>query len=178
MAFSPDGRRLAFGDTLGFVRIGDWDPLIMLRRATQFRDTHLSAVNAVAFSPSGRLLASAGADGLIRVFRAAQPTDGAIAVLEGHRGGVESLVFADETVLYSGGADRTIRIWPLRMDAVATLLCRIGSGQVMQARASETLRSVLGDNTALDRAGFPINACEALSADSSARSLTGERRAR
>jgi hypothetical protein len=125
MAFSSDGLRFAFGNRTGEVRIANWIAATSsFSPALPFDDKHLSSVDALAFSPSGRLLASAGADGTIRLFQVGPRAGGLPAVLEGHSGAADSVVFSDDTLLYSGGADGTLRVWLTRMDVLAALICR------------------------------------------------------
>lgn len=71
---------------------------------------HEAPVHAVAYSPDGVFLATAGQDRGIRVLRLA---DGQVArVLRGHSGAVTSLAFApDGQTLASGSEDQTIRLW-------------------------------------------------------------------
>lgn len=72
---------------------------------------HRDAVLAVAYAPDGASVATAGADGTVRVWKVADGS--AVGVLQGHQGLVEALVFSpDGTRLISAGHD-AIRAWDL-----------------------------------------------------------------
>lgn len=69
-----------------------------------------AAANSVAISPDGRLLATAGADSLIRVYRL--PDLSLQQSLSGHTASVSTLSFSpDGQLLASGGRDRVVKIW-------------------------------------------------------------------
>ena len=72
---------------------------------------HGSPVQAIAFSPGGRLLAVIDNGHSLQLWNAAtrQPVG---APLTGHAGAVESVAFSpDGTMLASGGDDHTVRLW-------------------------------------------------------------------
>jgi len=108
-ASNRDGDLIATADARGSVT---------LRRVVGggvwfLREPNGSAVNDIAFSPAGDLLAAAGADGTLAIWNIAygmpsgQPT-----VFTGHTGEIRRLVFSrNGTFIATAGADNTARIW-------------------------------------------------------------------
>jgi hypothetical protein len=113
LAVAPRGTTLAVaGSTEGRT----WDVLLApigmkgavgaLTRATQ----HGDAIHTLAFSPDGKILASAGYDRLIKLRDVAANKD--LQVLRDHSDAVYSLAFSpDGQLLASGAADRAVKVW-------------------------------------------------------------------
>jgi WD40 repeat protein/tRNA A-37 threonylcarbamoyl transferase component Bud32 len=81
-----------------------------LRSWTIERRRHQGSVTAVAFSPDGRLLATAGADGSVRLWE--PDTFRLVRVFLEHTDQVLSLAWApDSQFLASGGQDGAVRVW-------------------------------------------------------------------
>jgi WD40 repeat protein len=76
----------------------------------------LKVVVAVAFSPDGKILASAGGDGKVRLWNVADPAAaGPLGPpLAGHSALVVTVAFApDGKILASASQDKTMQLWAL-----------------------------------------------------------------
>jgi WD40 repeat protein len=105
MRFTPDGRLLAFSDTFGCLYLWDLSGQRPLRKLAG----HNGAVTALAFAPDGTL-ASGGMDHTIRLWH--PDIDQEVAILEGHRGWVLWVAFAEHgKTLVSGSTDGTLNLW-------------------------------------------------------------------
>jgi WD40 repeat protein len=106
-AFAPSGNEVAVGVWTQDVEI--WDAVTGQRLGAVGKND--SEVAAVAYSPDGTMLASAGgADGYIKLWN---PVNAAqLHLLSGHVWGTVSLAFsADGRVLASSGRDDKLRLW-------------------------------------------------------------------
>ncbi|XP_070781234.1 LOW QUALITY PROTEIN: sperm-associated antigen 16 protein [Enoplosus armatus] len=105
-AFTPAGNVMASCDSCGIVNL--WDirkPALAMATV----DAGPLAANQVAFSPSGKSLAVASSDRLVRVV---EVDSCVVSSLSGHSDGVQSVTFdhKGETVM-SAGSDGVINVW-------------------------------------------------------------------
>ena len=97
---------------------------------------HLGRIHAMAYSPDGRTLATAGSDRTVKLWEADRGL--LIRTLEGHAGAVRSAVFsADGTRLLSASDDGTVRVWDVTTGRTATTLSGDRQGAMSGAAFGE-----------------------------------------
>ena len=106
VAFSPDGKFLAAGDSKGEIRlwrVADGQQLLICQG-------HANWVWSVAFSPDGQILASGSEDSTVKLWSVNQLR--CLHTFEGHTSRVWSVAFSpDGQILASGSEDSTVRLW-------------------------------------------------------------------
>jgi WD40 repeat protein len=126
VSYSPDGHLVAAA-AAGGTKAAVWN--VDTAELVQAMDADTTKVFAVAFSPDGSVLATGGAEGVIRLW---DPQTGALlGQLEGHERAVWSLAFATEgDLLISGSGDGTIRRWDWKTKQPVGDPLRVGKSRV------------------------------------------------
>jgi predicted NACHT family NTPase len=109
VAFSPDSKLLATGDTSGVVRL--WDAAS--RKELLVCKGHIGEVRSVAFSPDGKTLASGSTDKTVKLWNVS--TGKCLKTWRGHTNMVWSIGFSlDGKTLASGSDDKTVKLWDIQ----------------------------------------------------------------
>ncbi|MBD2534280.1 NACHT domain-containing protein [Nostoc flagelliforme FACHB-838] len=106
VAFSPDGKLLALGDTNGDIRlyqVSDWKQLLICKG-------HTNWVLSVAFSPDSNIFASGSTDHTVKLWDVS--TGQCLKTLCGHEHEIWSIAFSpDGQTLASASDDQRIKLW-------------------------------------------------------------------
>ena len=129
IAYTPAGGWLAFGNTVGEVRV--WDPLE--RQSLVTMDAHSRAVTRVTFSVSGERLASADDSGEVKVWDWNDRS--AVTTINDDLPALALALSPDDTLL-AVGTRQDIRLWSLPEGTlVRTLPSGEGANEIMRFSA-------------------------------------------
>jgi serine/threonine protein kinase len=114
VAISPDRSQIASGDKNRRIQLRRAEAVMTSMRELhadyQSMDSHHGFVCALSFSPDGKILASGGSDGQIRLWDSDRSH--LITTFTGHQQAVTAVKFLPPgQILVSTGADRTLRFW-------------------------------------------------------------------
>ncbi|WP_160299515.1 WD40 domain-containing protein [Leptolyngbya iicbica] len=144
--FSPDGQTLV---TSG--RIDDPAPIVWQLESPLYSvvKTHAAAVIAIAVSPDGQTIASAGTDGQIQLW---QPDGTSLKVFSGHRAPIIYLAFSpDGSQFASSSFDGTVRLWQADGTPIRTITGDTRLGGLIAFHPTAAEFAISGDDQVVRR---------------------------
>jgi WD40 repeat protein len=122
-----------------------------LSPALEFEESftaHESRVTAADINPSRKLLATAGSDGLIKIWLLTIPASetGWVKLdkeLKGYAGKVSHLEFVSDNLLLSSGSDQTIKIWDISSGRIANSEMLGHTDKVRFAKYDRSLQQII-----------------------------------
>ncbi len=146
IAWSPDGSRLATVSDTSSIRAGGlsgravvlWDAAT--DKPVHTLKGHSGDINELAFSPDGKLLATASDDETVRLWDA--DTGAERDSLKAHAGPVHAVAFApDGATLVSGGRDCTLVRWNVKTGNIVKPVAELGVVEYGAIRRAAVLPS-------------------------------------
>ncbi|KAI1787572.1 WD40 repeat-like protein [Ganoderma leucocontextum] len=113
LAFSPDGKLLASGDSSGRIALFDAAERKLVTSRWSF---HSARINALAWTADGRHCASGSLDTHVYVWSVEKPMKN-IAIKNSGPGGVNAVFWLKDGELASAGADGCVRVWNVAFHA-------------------------------------------------------------
>lgn len=123
-------------------------PLVRLVHTLPGHNKGLCAEQCLAFSPDGKILASASIDNTIKLWQ--MSNNQLLHLLKGHQQWVDAVIFTtDGQTLISAGGDKTIRFWNVKSGQQQRILPRHHSyiSSLALTQDGSLLASGDGDNT-------------------------------
>ncbi|MFQ4165299.1 caspase family protein [Scytonema millei VB511283_2] len=115
VSFNPNSSLLVTGDSHGEISFWDWKNKQKL--PTKFKE-HRDGVNSVIFSHDGSMLATAGNDGIARLWL--DLVNYKFLELKGHIYGINQVIFnSKNNLVATAGRDGTVRLWNLNGQQLA-----------------------------------------------------------
>jgi WD40 repeat protein len=106
VAYSPDGKRMAIGDSEGRLQV--WD--VQTSEVLLLWQGHGAMIRSVVYSPDGKFIASGSDDNTVKVWDGGSGS--LLRTLEGHGNRVRSVIYSpDGKSIVSGSGDKTVKVW-------------------------------------------------------------------
>lgn len=145
ISFSPDGQVIASHRTAN-TRIYDEEPSLKLWQINGKFITNLIGERA-SFSSDGQLIATAGEDGVVRLFK----RDGSLITnLTGHSKNVKDVSFSpDSQMIASASEDGTVKLWSRNGTLIETLEHTKSVNSLSFSPDGKTLATAVSDGTVI-----------------------------